>query len=120
MSGKEERPEALVGSTYRINTGYGKLYVNINEDSTGQPFEVLVYIGQSGGIMNSMAEAIGKLASNALRSGADPEEVANDLIGIRSPKMQIDNGDEIQSIPDAVGVAMKRHIEGTNGSVKGE
>lgn len=108
----QERPETLPGATYRVSTGFGKVYVNVNVDEDGSPFEVFINIGNSGTPSNAWAEALAKTISRSLRSGADPEEIADDLIGIQAGRINHDNGDEIHSIPDAVGVALRRHIEG--------
>lgn len=110
---KRPRPDVLHGLTQRIDTGYGKLYVNINEDpSTGEPFELFANIGNSGGFTASFTEALAKTISTALRSGVDPEEIASELQGIRSPKVAWDKGEQIQSIPDAIGTAMRRYLDG--------
>jgi len=88
------------------------VYVTVNMDEGGEePFEVFVTIGQSGGLFNAQAEALGKTVSNALRSGADARVIAEDLAGIRSDRVQEDNGDLVRSIPDAVGVAMLRVLD---------
>lgn len=108
---KRDRPPALTSSTYRVNTGYGNVYVTIGVDD-GDPFEVFVNTGDSGGFTNAWCEALGKTISNALRVGADAEEVADDLTGIRTDRIAPDNGDNVRSIPDAVGIAMKRHVAG--------
>ncbi|MFD1646428.1 adenosylcobalamin-dependent ribonucleoside-diphosphate reductase [Haloarchaeobius litoreus] len=109
---KRPRPDVLHGVTQRIDTGYGKLYVNINEDEQGRPFELFANIGNSGGFTASFTEALAKTISTALRSGVDPEEIANELEGIRSPKVAWDKGEQIQSIPDAIGTAMRRYLDG--------
>ena len=106
------RPDVLHGVTQRIDTGYGKMYVNINEDDEGEPFELFATIGNSGGFTNSFTEALAKVISYALRSGVDPNEIAGDLQGIRSPKVAWDKGEQINSIPDAIGVAMRRYLDG--------
>ncbi|ABB77927.1 ribonucleotide reductase alpha chain [environmental halophage 1 AAJ-2005] len=105
-----ERPDSLPGITQRIDTGYGKLYVNINEDVDGYPFEVFCNIGNSGGFTSSFTESLAKVVSSALRARIDPEEIQNDLEGIRSPKVAWDRGEQISSIPDAVGTAIRRHL----------
>jgi len=108
-----DRPDALTGVSQRIETGYGKLYVTINEDpETGEPFEVFANIGHSGGFTNSFTEAIGKITSSALRAGVPPEEIVDELCGTRSPKVAWDKGEQIQSIPDAVGTALRRYLDG--------
>jgi ribonucleoside-diphosphate reductase alpha chain len=110
---KRPRPDVLRGVTQRIDTGYGKLYVNINEDpEAGRPFELFANIGNSGGFTASFTEALAKTISTALRSGVDPEEIAEELQGIRSPKVAWDKGEQINSIPDAVGTAMRRYLDG--------
>jgi ribonucleoside-diphosphate reductase alpha chain len=110
---KRPRPDVLHGVTQRIDTGYGKLYVNINEDpNTGDPFELFANIGNSGGFTASFTEALAKTISTSLRSGVDPEEIASELQGIRSPKVAWDKGEQIQSIPDAIGTAMRRYLDG--------
>ena len=109
---KRERPDALQGVSQRIDTGYGKVYVTINEDpETGQPFELFANIGHSGGFTNSFTEALAKVISTSLRSGVDPEEIVDELCGTRSPKVAWDKGEQIQSIPDAIGTAMRRYLD---------
>jgi ribonucleotide reductase alpha subunit len=110
---KRDRPDVLRGVTQRIDTGYGKLYVNINEDpEADRPFELFANIGNSGGFTASFTEALAKTISTALRAGVDPREIAEELQGIRSPKVAWDKGEQIQSIPDAIGTAMRRYLEG--------
>jgi ribonucleoside-diphosphate reductase alpha chain len=109
---KRPRPDVLYGVTQRVDTGYGKVYVNINEDEQGRPFELFANIGNSGGFTASFTEALAKTISTALRSGVDPEEIANELNGIRSPKVAWDKGEQINSIPDAIGTALRRYLDG--------
>jgi ribonucleoside-diphosphate reductase alpha chain len=110
---KQPRPDVLHGVTQRIDTGYGKLYVNINENpENGRPFELFANIGNSGGFTASFTEALAKTISTALRSGVDPREIADELQGIRSPKVAWDKGEQINSIPDAIGTAMRRYLDG--------
>ncbi|QHS17636.1 adenosylcobalamin-dependent ribonucleoside-diphosphate reductase [haloarchaeon 3A1-DGR] len=105
------RPDSLNGVTQRIETGYGKLYVTINEDENGGPFELFANIGHSGGYTNSFTEALAKVISTALRSGVDPNEIVDELQGTRSPKVAWDKGEQIQSIPDAIGTALRRYLD---------
>ena len=108
----QPRPDTLHGVSQRVKTGYGKLYVTINEDpETGQPFEVFANIGHSGGYTNSFTEALGKVISTALRAGVAPEEIVDELRGTRSPKVAWDKGEQINSIPDAIGTALNRYIQ---------
>ncbi|GAB3039907.1 adenosylcobalamin-dependent ribonucleoside-diphosphate reductase [Natronobiforma cellulositropha] len=109
---KKERPDQLHGVTQRIDTGYGKVYVTINEDpATKEPFELFANTGHSGGFTNSFTDALAKTISIALRSGVDPYEVVDKLQGIRSPKVAWDKGEQINSIPDAFGTALRRYLD---------
>jgi ribonucleoside-diphosphate reductase alpha chain len=105
------RPDVVVGTTQRIQTGYGSLYVTINEDEHGA-FELFATLGKSGGYTASFTEAVSRLVSLCLRSGIDANEVAKQLEGIRSPKMAFDKRDKILSVPDALAKAIRRHDTG--------
>jgi len=104
------RPKTLTGTTQRIDTGYDHIYVNINTDADGRPVELFTTYGQSGGFTKSMTEAIHNLVTLALRSNADSEDIVNQLRGIRSPRVGYDNGTRIDSIPDAIGLALERVV----------
>lgn len=107
-----ERPKRLHGPTEEVKTGYGDLFVNINELEDGIPFEVFANIGNSGGYTASFTESIAKLISLCLRSGIDPQEVVKQISGIRSPKVAWDEGDQVHSVPDGVALALQRYLDG--------
>ena len=76
------RPQEMVGITERVRTGHGNMYVTINFDSEGSPFEVFSALGKAGGCDSAQLEAISRLVSLSLRSGIDPEAVMEQLRGI--------------------------------------
>ncbi|WP_414837235.1 adenosylcobalamin-dependent ribonucleoside-diphosphate reductase [Candidatus Nanosalina sp. VS9-1] len=115
-NGVEERPNVVNGTTQEIETAYGDLFVTINDAENNGPFEVFARVGKSGGYTQSFTEALGRVSSLALRSGADAEELVNQLDDIRSPQIAWDQGQQIHSIPDAIAEAMKRHLKGGQGS----
>lgn len=106
------RPDVLIGKTYRIRTAYGNLYITINEDENGQPFEVFGTLGKAGGFFAGQAEAITRLASLSLRSGVEVSEVIEQLKGIRGPQVAWSEGGMILSLPDAIGQVLEKHCEG--------
>ncbi|MGQ0796615.1 MAG: ribonucleotide reductase N-terminal alpha domain-containing protein [Methanobacteriota archaeon] len=103
------RPDVITGRTQKILTGYGALYVTINEDERGL-FEVFAQIGRGGGYTASFTEGIARLVSLCLRSGVPVDEIIDQLEGIRSPRIALDHGERVYSIPDAIAKAIKRHI----------
>ena len=46
---KRSRPEKLRGTTHRLETPLGTMFVTISEDDRGQPFEVFLTLGKAGG-----------------------------------------------------------------------
>ena len=103
------RPDVITGRTQKILTGYGALYVTINEDDQGL-FEVFAQIGRGGGYTASFTEGLARLVSLCLRSGVPVDEITDQLEGIRSPRIALDHGERVYSIPDAIAKAVKRHI----------
>ena len=101
------RPEFMQGITKRIDTSCGALYVTINWDETGRPFEVFTSMGKAGGCAASQSEAIGRLVSLALRSGIDPEQVVRQLRGISCHLPKGHGKKRISSCADAVAQALQ-------------
>jgi ribonucleoside-diphosphate reductase alpha chain len=106
---KRDRPKALKGWTYQMQTGCGPLYITINEDATGL-FEVFTTMGKAGGCAASQCEAIGRMVSLAWRSGIQGRSVVKQLLGIscHSPSGFGDN--KVLSCADAVAKAIQSHL----------
>ena len=104
------RGDITFGATRKMKTGCGNLYVTINEDEEGRPFEIFTQIGKAGGCAASQCEAIGRMASLALRSGIQTEEVIKQMRGI-SCHVPVGYGKEkILSCSDAVARAMDWYL----------
>jgi len=108
---KRPRPRIISGKTYRKNTGYGKVYITINDDENGNAFEIFATIGKSGGLYAAKSEAICRLVSLALRSGIKSERVVRELKGIRGPMPIWDKGVQVLSLADAIGQTLEEHIK---------
>jgi ribonucleoside-diphosphate reductase alpha chain len=105
------RPDTLIGVTKEIKTSCGKLYVTINRDEKGI-FEIFNQMGKAGGCAASQSEAIGRLASLALRSGVQPEMIVKQLKGISCHLPSWGgNGGKILSCADAVSKALEWYLE---------
>lgn len=112
--GAKLRPSVMSGRTYRVKTGYGNIYVTINNDENGEPFEVFATIGKSGGFFQEQSEGICRLASLGLRSGLKVSEIISNLKGIRGPMPTISDRGTILSLPDAIGKILEEHVNGSS------
>lgn len=107
---KKERPSVMHGSTYKLKISSGTLYVTINDDEQGRPFEVFATIGKSGGFFSAKSEAICRLISLAFRADVAPEEVIKQLKGIRGPMPSWTEYGMVLSLSDAIGQILERHL----------
>jgi ribonucleoside-diphosphate reductase alpha chain len=105
---KRSRPDKLRGTTHRLETPLGTMFVNITEDDKNQPFEVFITLGKAGGSAMADAEAMGRLISLALRSGIPIMEVHRQLRGISSDRAVGLGPNKVLSVPDAIGIALEQ------------
>jgi ribonucleoside-diphosphate reductase alpha chain len=113
----KKRPEVISGATRLMKTGCGNLYVTINEDGNGYPFELFTSMGKAGGCAASQSEAIGRLVSLAFRSNIIPEEIVKQLKGISCHEPAWHSGGRILSCSDAIAKALEKyHMEGDRGN----
>ncbi|MBU1147500.1 MAG: vitamin B12-dependent ribonucleotide reductase, partial [Candidatus Omnitrophica bacterium] len=96
------RPAVTTGTTTKVNTGCGNLYITINVDDNAMPFEVFIQMGKAGGCAASQLEAVGRLVSLALRSGVENKKIVDQLRGIRCPSPSWEKGGRIFSCADAI------------------
>ncbi|MEX2156962.1 MAG: vitamin B12-dependent ribonucleotide reductase [Gemmatimonadales bacterium] len=112
---KRSRPDLLKGSTRRVESPLGTMYVTITEDDKGQPFEVFMSLGKAGGALMADVEAIGRLISLALRSGVPLPEIYRQLRGISSDRAVGLGPHKVLSVPDAIGIAIEKWMQEKQG-----
>ena len=112
---KRSRPDVLRGTTRRMPSPLGDLYVTINEDEQGKPFELFATLGKAGGAAMADVEAIGRLISLALRSGIPITDVHQQLRGISCDRAVGFGPNKVLSVPDAIAQAIAQHLREKEG-----
>jgi len=107
---ERDRPAELTGVTRRVRTGHGNMYITVTDNEDGRPFEMFSTLGKAGGCDAAQHEAIGRLASLAMRSGVDPDSVVESLRGITCCPTW-DDGVLVRSGPDAMAIALDKHLK---------
>ena len=106
---ERQRPPVIRGVTERVRTGQGNLFVTVNYDEDGRPFEIFSTLGKAGSTDSAQLEAISRLTTLALRAGVDPDQLVQHLRGITDNPVW-DAGTLVRSAPDAVALVLSRHI----------
>ena len=104
------RPKVTDGRTERIETPRGRVYVVINEDELGI-CELFVHS------LDVEAEAIGRMASLALRGGLDARDIIEQLWRVQSKELAFDRSADgtvvrVTTIAQAVALALGRALYG--------
>ncbi|MDD2752013.1 MAG: vitamin B12-dependent ribonucleotide reductase [Candidatus Omnitrophica bacterium] len=107
------RPEVIIGTTTKVATGCGNLYVTINVDEQGRPFELFTQMGKAGGCAASQLEAIGRLVSLGFRSGIEVKSIIEQLRNIRCPSPSWEKGQRIFSCADAIARVVEKRLVNT-------
>jgi len=105
----EERDEVVQGSTTKVRTSLGTMYVTVNVVD-GKPFEVFVQISKGGTNAAADAEGIARLVSLALRSKTNVKHIVKQLKGIGSGEATFNKGRVIASIPDAIAYVLEKQF----------
>jgi ribonucleoside-diphosphate reductase alpha chain len=100
------RLRTLLGSTTKVRTGLGNLYVTVNKDSDGEVYEVFATTGKAGGNETANTEAICRLISIAMQHGVPVVEIISQLSGIQSVPVW-DNGVQVLSTADGIARVLK-------------
>ncbi len=104
-----ERPSTLEGFTTAKETPLGKLFLTLNT-LDGHPVELFAQIGKAGSDVAAFTEAIARMVSIALRSGIDPQEIADQLMGIGGSRSIGFGPNRVRSVPDAIGQFIDEYI----------
>ncbi|MDM8000732.1 MAG: vitamin B12-dependent ribonucleotide reductase [Dehalococcoidia bacterium] len=105
-----KRPRVTAGSTERVMTGCGNLYVTVNRDEHGI-CEVFSTLGKTGGCASAQLEGISRLISLSLRSGIEIASIVEQLRGIRCPSIVWEGGHAVLSCADAIASVLEKEVQ---------
>lgn len=112
----KERPRKLPSwGTVRVKTGCGSLFVTINEDHEGNPFEVFVTLGKAGVCASAQTQALGRSVSLMLRSGIGLEYIIDQYQGIHCEAPAGIGENKVASCADGVAKVLREYIEDKQG-----
>lgn len=119
-----KREAALHGITVRGETPYGTVYITVNEDEDGHPFEVFISVGRSGTDIQAQGEALGRLMSLSLQmlptlNRTEALRILTEQIrGIGGARSYGMGKKRVASFPDAVAkVLEEEYLEKFNGTL---
>ncbi|MGB9867751.1 MAG: ribonucleotide reductase N-terminal alpha domain-containing protein [Bacillota bacterium] len=113
------RPKRLQGFTDVKETPLGKLFLTLNL-LDGHPIEMFAQIGKAGSDVAAFTEGIARLISLALRSGIDPAEVADQLVGIGGSRSVGYGPNRVRSVPDAIGQFLQECLSNQGAAAKSQ
>ncbi|MFZ5924885.1 MAG: vitamin B12-dependent ribonucleotide reductase [Bacillota bacterium] len=112
-----DRPDRLEGFTDVKATPVGKLFLTLNTVNR-HPIELFAQIGKAGSDVSAFTEAVARLVSIALRSGIDPQEIADQLIGIGGSRSIGFGPNRVRSVPDAIGQFLGGYLRELRGEAE--
>ena len=113
-------PEMMEARRIRLPMPDGShLYVLVSF-LNGKPMEVFANLGRSGQDVYAYTEALGRLASLALRHGVEVKALIKTLKGIRGRDVGLFGDQYIYSVPDALAIALDVTQNGYEGKTQEE
>lgn len=112
----DKRDVTLRGKTLKGQTPYGSVFITINEDGSGAPFEVFITIAKSGSDLAAQGEALGRLISTMLQMQTAEKRVTalqmvvQQLRGIGGSRPSGFGANRVASFPDAVAKLLEESL----------
>lgn len=120
-----KRPTVMFGLTYKTQTPLGDVFITINKDDSGNPFEAFITIGKSGSDIAAMTDALGRMISLTLRLQSPVparervRQIVAQLSGIGGMRTVGFGENRVRSVPDAVAKVLAEEFGfSVNGAVR--
>ncbi|MBU0461557.1 MAG: adenosylcobalamin-dependent ribonucleoside-diphosphate reductase, partial [Nanoarchaeota archaeon] len=105
--------DGIASDYYEMPTGYGTLHVSIAYDKERGPFRIFTTIPPIGTELSSLVSTLGIFMSKAFQHGYSPERAIKHLNSAKGDKPLGFGPNRVDSIPHAISVILKRHLEKT-------
>jgi ribonucleoside-diphosphate reductase alpha chain len=118
MTPKTKRPFVLPSVSLEMPCPCGKIYIHITFNE-GKIFEIFTRLGKQGGCACATTAGLAVTASLAIRSGANPLDIAKGLIGISCHRSPVFDGppceeNKVRSCVDAIGRGIREYCANGN------
>jgi len=113
-----KRPNPIDGVTYKLDTGYQKIYITLNhkiEDNKKIPIEVFIVAGKAGTELRNAYDSIAKCISTMLKNEVSLEQILKIFRGVRGDVIYWNNN-KFTSVQDAIARLMKMEYMNINES----
>lgn len=107
---KASRPRKVSGTTERMETPVGTLFMTVN-CVDGNLYEVFLNIGKAGADVTADAEGYGRLLSMIFKAGIPPGMVVDQLRGIGGSGSIGFGKQRVRSLPDAIARVLEMYLE---------
>lgn len=87
------------------------MFVHIIEHPLGIPYKLDITIGKAGSAIQAWASSFAKIASISLRNGVPISAIVEEITGINTDRVTVNNGRSIRSGPDGIAQAILIYLE---------
>lgn len=100
----------LKSSYYKIDTNIGTLHIHIDYDKSG-PKKIFTQMPPVGSDDANMTAFLGILLTKYFEAGGDPSDIIKHMVSVKGTRIGFWNGSPIESIPQAISIAIKAHLK---------
>ena len=107
---KMKMGESFTTVSIRVPTPDGTAFVQVIEDDTGKPIQLIINIGKAGVPLSAWAEAVARLCTLLLQNGAGINNLIQELSLINSDKSTVlPEGSIVRSGPAGIVTALMKY-----------
>jgi len=110
------RPQALSGTTVKIEIACGELFITINKDRGAEPVEVIMSLSKASPCISAHLESLSKMVSLALAGGVCVSDIVKQMKGISCPVSSFKGERKITSCADALSYVLEEMFPSGNTS----